>query len=279
MDSVVSVVIPARNAGRALGAQLTSLTQSCGCNCEIIVVDNMSTDDTAAVAAAYPGVQVLSCPTLGASAARNCGIRATSGDKILVCDADDVVSAGWYSAMSAALDSHDVVGGPLDWDTLNDPFVRTTRKNLFEHELPLGFGIRSPIGANMGFRRAVFDAIDGFDEAFMHGADETDFCYRASAHGFTIGFVPDAVVAYRLRSNAREAARQSASYTSALAQFRAKHAIHQPWKSKVLRTMHHCWAVASIWRCLTRAGRFEYAQNLASARAAVSGYRRYGIMG
>jgi glycosyltransferase involved in cell wall biosynthesis len=276
MSLAVSVVIPARNAAGTLGAQLAAVGVSCDDRYEIIVVDNVSTDNTAAVAATFPGVRVVSCPKIGIGAARNFGVRVARGEKILCCDADDVVSPVWSGAMSDALDQFDIVGGPLEFDSLNDPFVRTTRPNLFKDGLPPRDGYLQAIGANIGFRRPVFDALDGFDEAFLFSADDDDFCFRAHQQGYTIGFVPDGLVAYRLRSDARSAARQSANYILAAAQWRAKVGGRQPWKSKVLRAAHHARAVASIWRCRTREGRFAYLGSLASAKAAVIGYRRYG---
>jgi GT2 family glycosyltransferase len=135
------------------------------------------------------------------------------------------------------------------------------------------------IGANMGFRRPVFDALGGFDESFLIQYDDADFCYRAHRRGFTIQFVPHALVAYRLRSDPRSAARRSAQYTFATAQFRAKHGIHQPWQSKVLRGLHHCRVVLSISRCRTPLGRWEYRQDLGLAIGALRGFIRYGIVG
>ncbi len=275
----ISVVIPARNASRTLHAQLAAVSRSCGPACEIIVVDNASTDDTAAVAAGFPGVQVVSCARAGANAARNRGVLASSGEKILLCDADDVVSASWCHAMTVALDTDDIVGGALDWETLNVPFVRTTQKHELEHGLYQWLGSGYPIGANMAFRRAVFDSIGGFDEAFPVQFDEIDFCYRAADRGYTIGFAPDTLVAYRARSDARSAARRAAAYTLAAAQFRAKHGVHQPWQSKVLRSANHVRKVVGILKCRTRAGRWEYLQDLASAGAALRGFLRYGFVG
>jgi GT2 family glycosyltransferase len=181
--------------------------------------------------------------------------------------------------MCSALDSYDIVGGPLDWGPLNDPFVSTTRKNLYERDLPMRDGVRQPVGANMAFRRSVFDGLGGFDEAFVSAADDIDFMFRATEHGFTVGFVPEAVVSYRLRATPRDAARQAANYTLAVAQFRAKNGITQPWKAKLLRAAWYGRMLMSVWRCRTRAGRFEYLKNLAAARAAILGYLRYQVVG
>jgi glycosyltransferase involved in cell wall biosynthesis len=64
-----------------------------------------------------------------------------------------------------------------------------------------------PFGANCGVRRAVWEQLDGFDENFRTSAD-TEFFWRLQLEGFSLGFVPGALVHYRLRSSALGVARQ-----------------------------------------------------------------------
>jgi glycosyltransferase involved in cell wall biosynthesis len=86
----VSVVIPAWNAERYLGAALASVyAQTVSSPLEVIVVDDGSTDGTANVARAFP-VRLEQQSHGGAAAARNAGLTLTKGDLIAFLDADDL---------------------------------------------------------------------------------------------------------------------------------------------------------------------------------------------
>lgn len=90
---LVSVIVPMYNAERWVGAAIESaLTQSWDA-VEVVVVDDGSTDASLAVARRFEGdrVRVLSQPNAGASAARNRGLAAASGDLVQYLDADDLL--------------------------------------------------------------------------------------------------------------------------------------------------------------------------------------------
>ena len=77
----VSVIIPAYNAARTLGETLASVPSlSATGREEIIVVDDGSTDTTAEIAAAMPGVRLLRQANAGTAAALNAGMAIASGD-------------------------------------------------------------------------------------------------------------------------------------------------------------------------------------------------------
>jgi GT2 family glycosyltransferase len=223
-----SVVLCVRNGERTLARQLSALgRQEDATAWELVIVDNGSTDRTrdviARLRAELPGaLLVLDEARVGLNFARNRGIRAAAGARIMLCDADDEVSPQWLCTMVDALDRHDVVGGALDTERLNDPLIRPPSHNQAT-ELPRVAGHRYAVGANIGFRRSVWTAIGGFDERFAGGYDDTDFCLRAQDAGFTIGFEPSAVVHYRLRDRLDHLARQYFHYGRGEERFVAKH--------------------------------------------------------
>ena len=89
MSELVSVVIPCYNQGHFLAEAIESvLEQSCP-HFEIVVVDDGSTDDTADVAGQYPGVRCIRQNNQGLAAARNAGLRESSGSYVVFLDADD----------------------------------------------------------------------------------------------------------------------------------------------------------------------------------------------
>ncbi len=85
----IAVVIPAYNAAHLIGPTLASVAAQSRAADEVIVVDDGSTDDTAAVAASI-GARVISTRNRGLSAARNTGIASAGCDWIALLDADDL---------------------------------------------------------------------------------------------------------------------------------------------------------------------------------------------
>ncbi|MEH1098448.1 glycosyltransferase [Micromonospora sp. CPCC 205561] len=220
-----SVVIPARNAVAVLEGQLAALRkQEFDGRFEVIVADNGSTDDTAAVAVGWadriPGLQVVDASARpGISHARNTGVAAAGGEYVLFCDADDEASPGWVQAMVDGLKQADVVGGRLDLDTLNPPRVRAWRVDPALDRLPTTMDfLPYAIGANIGVRTAVYRALGGFNEAYRGSHDDVEFCWRAQLASYRLGYVPQAVIRYRLRGDLRRLAAQRYGYGLSYAQ-------------------------------------------------------------
>jgi glycosyltransferase involved in cell wall biosynthesis len=102
-SNLVSVIIPAYNAGMYLGEAIDSVRAQAPERVEIIVVDDGSTDDTAAVAARNgTAVQYVVQPRRGPAAARNHGVRVSTGRYLAFVDADDLWEPGKLTAQLAA---------------------------------------------------------------------------------------------------------------------------------------------------------------------------------
>jgi glycosyltransferase involved in cell wall biosynthesis len=122
----LSIVIPAYNEARFIGELLDRVIavdlRHHGVAKEIIVIDDASTDDTAAIARARPGVRVLTQPVnRGKGAAVRRGIEAATGHWILIQDADlegnpndihKLVSAAIYGEFQAVYGSRNLRGNP-----------------------------------------------------------------------------------------------------------------------------------------------------------------------
>jgi glycosyltransferase involved in cell wall biosynthesis len=93
-----SVVIPARNAARALPRVLAALAAQDPAPLEVIVVDDASTDSTAAVAEAG-GARVIRTERRYAGGARNVGWKAARGDVVVFLDSDAVPTDSWGAAL------------------------------------------------------------------------------------------------------------------------------------------------------------------------------------
>src|SRR5919197_55125 len=102
----VSVVVPTHNRARLLSRTLRSICAQQSVDFEVVVVDDGSTDDTAAVAAAADTrVKIICNPRpCGVSVARNIGITAARGDWIAFCDDDDLWAPDKLAAQLSAAD-------------------------------------------------------------------------------------------------------------------------------------------------------------------------------
>lgn len=91
----ISLIIPAYNEERYLGACLDAVARQTAMPDEVIVVDNNSTDATAEIAARYPFVTLLRERRQGIVYARNRGFDAAGGDILARTDADVVLPDNW----------------------------------------------------------------------------------------------------------------------------------------------------------------------------------------
>ena len=183
MSVEVSVIIPARDAGATLAAALSGIAgQDVAVPFEVLVVDDGSRDDTAAVAeAAGPPVRVVNGPGRGPAAARNAGAAAAAGRVLAFMDADCVPEPGWLRAALEALESADLVQGrvlPPEGVAIGpfDRFLWVDREHgLYET-------------ANLVVRRDLFERIGGFESVLVprHGielGEDVWFGWRARRAG------------------------------------------------------------------------------------------------
>lgn len=98
----VSVVIPVKDDAPALRRCLELLSRQTHEPLEVVVVDNGSTDDSAAVATAY-GARVVTEPRPGIPAAASTGYDAANGDVIARCDADSTPPEDWVERIVEGL--------------------------------------------------------------------------------------------------------------------------------------------------------------------------------
>ncbi|HJN17482.1 MAG TPA: glycosyltransferase family 2 protein [Armatimonadota bacterium] len=211
----LSVIIVSYNVRDLLLACIASLE---GTDCEIIVVDNVSEDDSVeAVREVAPHVTVIAnSENVGFARANSQGIEVCSGDFILLLNPDTVVKDGALAALTQALADHPNLGvvgprlvnrdGSLQCACLEFP---TPWRIFRDHVL---YAAASPpprepralpvadcdwvLGACLMTRRTVLEEVGGLDaEYFMYG-EEKDFCFRAKQAGHRVACVPAAEVVH-----------------------------------------------------------------------------------
>ena len=204
MDAKISVVIPAYNYGRFIGEAIKSVLEQTYPISEIIVIDDGSTDNTKQVVESFgERVRYFAQKNSGVCAARNAGIKNSSGDFVAFIDADDTWLPEKIEKQLAKFAEDRKIGlvhcGLREFDSQTNETIRLYLDGeegwvadellLFEKPVILGAG-----GAVLVSRKAL-EEVGGFDTNLKIGED-WDFCYRI-ARKFKVGFVPEALVNYR----------------------------------------------------------------------------------
>jgi GT2 family glycosyltransferase len=212
----VSVVVCAYNAAETLEECLTSLDALRYPDVELILVNDGSTDDTGAIAARHPHVQVIETANAGLSAARNVGLKHATGEIVAYTDADVRVDADWLAYLVPKFLDWDVVavGGP-NVVPAGDPWLAqcVARAPGGPTHVLLDDRVAEHIpGCNCAFHREALLAIGGFNPTFLRAGDDVDVCWRLQNRGWKVGFAPAALVWHHHRSSVRAYVRQQIGY-------------------------------------------------------------------
>lgn len=194
MSQMISIVIPAFNAEKNIGACLDALRAQVAPGDEIIVVDDGSTDATRALAESR-GVRVLAQANRGAAAARNAGADRARGDIVLFIDADSVPEARWLAKMIAPFADAQVAGVSGE--------KKTRQKNLWARYIQAEYDFKyDRIAAHRdidfvdsstaAYRREWFLANDGFDATLME-AEDVELSFRLAERGYRMVLARDAI--------------------------------------------------------------------------------------
>ncbi|MBF6329282.1 glycosyltransferase [Nocardia transvalensis] len=216
----VSIVIPTylrEPSGLALlDVQLAALAeQTCAGEFEVIVADNGSTIDLGTHLSTHPLRERLRLRHIpapgprGAAYARNVGAGAASGEFVLFCDHDDRVYPQWVARLTDFLgEGYDVVGSAVEGHTLNADNPRSAA-DIPAPEQFQAPGVFAPqiVGCSMGARAEVLRKLGGLEVTYAANED-VEFGWRAYREGYRVGFLPEALVAYRYRRGFRAGYRQ-----------------------------------------------------------------------
>lgn len=162
---------------------------------EVIVVDDGSTDATAAIARSH-GIRVIPQPPLGMAAARNTGARAARGEILLFLDADCVPALDWVAQMLAPFKDELVAGVKGSYLTHQTALLPRLIQAEYEdryRRLDQEGSIDFVDGYSAGYRRSVFLSAGGFDSSLI-AAEDVDLSYRLAKSGRRLVFAPKACV-------------------------------------------------------------------------------------
>lgn len=200
-EVLVTVVVPVLDGARFLRDCLDSLVAQDHPAVEIVVIDDGSTDDSAAIADAYSrdhdDILVVRRAHEGLGASRNAGIAAGHGDLIGFCDADDTWMPHKASTQVAYLAAHPEVDIALcRQDTVIEP-GSTAPEWLIPDQR---FGDLDGVSPTSGlFRRGVFDRLQYRTD--MDPGTDFDLLIQARGAGFTVAVIDEILRTRRIHDD------------------------------------------------------------------------------
>jgi glycosyltransferase involved in cell wall biosynthesis len=205
---LVSIFIPAYNAGQFVAQAIDSVLAQTYSNYELIIIDDGSTDDTALVLKAYqshPKITIQRNPkNVGMAANWNIGLGLCQGEFIAKLDADDFYEPGYLEAVVKVFQKNKTVGlvfsglnliysdGHVEPEMISLRSWVRNRQNFLPTLLQLCV-IRSP---TVCVRRSCYDQLGGFIEQMQIHAD-WEMWVRIVAH-YPIGFIARRLANYRM---------------------------------------------------------------------------------
>ncbi len=218
----ISVVVPVYDVEDYLPSCLDSLLGQDHPDLEVVVVDDGSPDSSGAIADSYaardPRVRVVHIANRGLGAARNEGLRHTTGELITFADSDDVVPPGSYTALHRQLHrtGADLVTGSIARWYAGDHYVeppwmrrlhRTRRDGVID-DLPELLG--DVFAWNKLYRRRFWDET-GLSWLEDSRYEDQPTLTRAFLEARSIGVIPDIVYHWRMRADGSSITQQRSS--------------------------------------------------------------------
>ena len=217
----VSVVVPVRDRAADLADCLTALSalDYPRERVEVIVVDDASTDETAAVARSFPCKVIVNERARGAAHARNRGARRSSGEILAFIDSDCVADPGWLRELVPyfAWDRVAAVGGMVQACFTSS---RLDRYEAAASSLSMGRRLQISLddvdtlyapACNLLVRRDAYLSAGGMREDLRFGED-VDLCWRLRARGECFVYAPHGAVRHKHRDRLPAMLKQRAQY-------------------------------------------------------------------
>jgi GT2 family glycosyltransferase len=201
----VTAIVAVRNGAPTIGACLDAITDQSHPVTSVLVIDDASTDDTAALARGRndPRIQVIElAENVGPAEARNRALPQVKTDCFWIVDADCVPRPDCLALLCTALSADPaigIVGGPNPQNPRTVTYAAAafdfSNRYLVDPAAP-PTDVPYVVGANMLARRVVLEQIGDYDPA-LRIAEDFDLCVRARQAGWRVVFEPRAVSEHR----------------------------------------------------------------------------------
>lgn len=191
----LSIIIPAYNEAAYIGKCLDSVIKAVTRTpdeIEIMVIDNASTDKTAAIAASYSGVKVFKETRQGTNFARQLGLDKCTGELIANIDADSILPNNWLSYALKKFQNNDQLVA------LSGPYVFYDFKYIWRVLSKFYFWLAYPVfvinnrlwnkggaimGGNVVIKKSALEQVGGYNTALKFYGDDTDTAQRLNKVG------------------------------------------------------------------------------------------------
>jgi N-acetylglucosaminyl-diphospho-decaprenol L-rhamnosyltransferase len=253
----ISIIIVNYNTADLLATCLNSVEPWSDLGLEVIVVDNASQDDSAAmVIQDFPWVSLIANESnAGFARANNQALKLSRREYVYFLNPDTVVQPGVFDAMIGFMESHTDVG--LAGTRILNPngSVQSSVERRYPGERRAQTDLRGlpgdiawVLGASMIARRAIVEDLGGFDEDFFLYGEEQDLCLRIRKAGWKIGFIPDAVVVHWGGQSERSTSTEDLWRKKFTAEslFYRKH-----YSKRSILRIHRANVVQALWRIVS----------------------------
>ena len=202
---MISLIIPGWNQ-HEMTRECIDAVRECTEGYELIIVDNGSAPPIPKPYMGFVNVTMIRNESnLGFPVAVNQGVKASSGEFVILLNNDVVVTPGWAEKLTKHMERFSVVGPMTNFSAGRQ---RTTlpayhdKESLYriageysEDRKGLAMEANWIIGFCFAFRRSLCDEIGMFDESIWPcSGEEIDFCYRAKQAGHSVGIAQDVYV-------------------------------------------------------------------------------------
>ncbi len=194
---MLSIITPTLNRLDLVQQMYGALQKATKVPYELLLVDNGS--DGTGEWATGQGITVIKPPEpLTFAASNNLAVKQAKGDTLLLLNNDTIPEQGFLETMLGCLDKAHIVGAKLVYPNrlIQHAGVAFTADGLayhlwryaseFEPMACRDMFVPMITGACMLMRKGLYEALGGFDEGYVNGWEDTDFCLRAKEKGATI---------------------------------------------------------------------------------------------
>jgi glycosyltransferase involved in cell wall biosynthesis len=195
VNPYISIVIPNHNNAKTIGLCLEAVYASTYTDFEVIVVDDCSSDNSAAVINKYPCRHIQLTEHGGASKARNTGAENGSGEIIFFIDADCILQPDTLATAAAATREEGpgvVIGGTYTWQPYDRDFFSRFQSIYIHYSETKNVSDPDYIATHaMLIPAELFKKSGGFNEKFLPIIEDVEFCHRLKRLGFSLRMKPD----------------------------------------------------------------------------------------
>lgn len=192
---MISVVIPSYNQSKTLPEAIESVLDQ-SINCELIVVDDGSTDNSLEIARSYP-IKVISQVNKGLASARNTGIMNALGDYILFLDADDLLLPDCIKRLEEVIKvtQADVVAPSFGEFGTSQRIVILQGFNFEDLK------VANRLGYCAAIKKSVLQEVGGYSPRMTWGYEDYHLWFNLMSLRKSFAIIPEVLWMYRTKSD------------------------------------------------------------------------------